>query len=403
MKSGTERKWCVYMHIFPNKKRYIGITSTKPERRWAGGEGYKSQPVVYAAIVKYGWDNIAHKILEKGLNYKQACKKEQYYIEKYKTNLNKYQNPSYGYNRDSGGCVKEPGTYHHSVETINKIRLANNNQWKAVDVFDIDGYYLYTTSTITEAAEKTNVAVSNVTKICKGINKSANHYIFRYHNATKNKNLHSEPLSEINFGHYAYIGKVYAWNNVTGAFIKEYKSIDDVCEEFNKNRHYIIDAIREQRSTRIGYIFTKEKIPPKKLKKYNGKKVKVNMYSLKGEYLNSFDTITKAASYLELAGYGNKISNKSDIRRALNNLGRTCGGYKWTTGDPVSHIDIPIRPHYKSIAVIQMTTEGDFINGYDTYKHAGEAVNRSWTNIRSCVRGERKTCGGYIWKQAIIA
>ena len=31
----------VYMHIFPNKKIYIGITMQKPEKRWRNGYGYK--------------------------------------------------------------------------------------------------------------------------------------------------------------------------------------------------------------------------------------------------------------------------------------------------------------------------------------------------------------------------
>lgn len=391
------------MHIFPNKKRYIGITSMKPEKRWNRGKGYKNQPVVYKAIIKYGWDNISHEIIETGLNYKQACKKEQYYIEKYKTNLNKYQNPSYGYNRDSGGCVKEPGTYHHSEQTINKIRSSNSNQWKAIDVFDINGHYLYTTSTITEATVKTNVAASNITKICKGIGYSANHYIFRYHNVSKNKDINSNQLSEIHFGRYAYKGKVYVWDNVTGRLIKEFKNIDDVCREYNKTRSYILNAIREQRNTRIGYIFTKEKKAPKKIKKCNGKTVAVNMYSLTGDYLKSFNTITEAALYLEKVGRGNKITNKSNIRRALNNFGLTCGQYRWAKSGLASHIDVSIRPHYKSVAVIQMTVDGDFVNGYDSYKHAAEAVNRTWTNIRSCVQGKRNTCGGYVWKQAIIA
>lgn len=395
--------YCVYMHVAPNGKRYVGITSLKPEKRWANGEGYRSQTIFYRAIKKYGWENFKHVILEEELSFEQACEREQYYIKKYKTNLNRWQNPSYGYNRDDGGCTKEPGTYHHTKQTIDKIRLSNKPQWKAIDVFDISGSYLYTTPTMTEAAVRTNVNVPNISKICKGVKYSANHYIFKYHNETKNKSIDPNWLSEMNFGQYTYKGKVYVWNNITGAFIKEFNSIDDVCREYNKKRGYILDAIREQRSTRIGYIFTKEKKPPRKLKKFNGKKVAVNAYSLSGDYLKSFSTITEAALYLEKAGCGNKIINKNNIRRALNNFGLTCGQYRWTKGKPVSHIDVPIRPHYKSVAVIQMTVDGDFISGYDSYKHAAEAVNRTWTNIRSCVQGTRNTCGGYVWKQAIIA
>lgn len=36
-----ERKcYCVYIHISPSNKAYIGITSISPEERWDGGRGY---------------------------------------------------------------------------------------------------------------------------------------------------------------------------------------------------------------------------------------------------------------------------------------------------------------------------------------------------------------------------
>ena len=62
------------MHIFPNGKKYIGITCKSPNERWEGGTGYsaKTQPVMYNAIQKYGWENIEHKIFYQGLTYEKA-------------------------------------------------------------------------------------------------------------------------------------------------------------------------------------------------------------------------------------------------------------------------------------------------------------------------------------------
>ena len=42
-----EKKWCVYVHIAPNGKKYVGITSQKPEKRWNHGEGYQRHPYFY--------------------------------------------------------------------------------------------------------------------------------------------------------------------------------------------------------------------------------------------------------------------------------------------------------------------------------------------------------------------
>ena len=73
---GEGKSWCVYRHTFPDGKRYIGITRQKPEDRWLDGMGYSAQPKVFAAIVKFGWKNIKHEVLEDGLNEAEARKIE---------------------------------------------------------------------------------------------------------------------------------------------------------------------------------------------------------------------------------------------------------------------------------------------------------------------------------------
>lgn len=68
-----ERCWVVYIHIAPNNKRYVGITSNKnPKNRWGrGGSGYKGQPF-YDAIKKYGWGNFKHEIVASNLTCDEA-------------------------------------------------------------------------------------------------------------------------------------------------------------------------------------------------------------------------------------------------------------------------------------------------------------------------------------------
>ena len=48
------KDWCVYIHIFSNEKKYIGITSQSLKNRWRDGKGYKEQPIIWKAIQKYG-------------------------------------------------------------------------------------------------------------------------------------------------------------------------------------------------------------------------------------------------------------------------------------------------------------------------------------------------------------
>lgn len=95
--------WEIYMHIFPNGKKYIGITSQGAERRWRpNGEGYKEQGLINNAINKYGWDNVEHKVLRTVNTKEEAEEIEQMLISEYMTNKRQY-----GYNIRAGGqCSK---------------------------------------------------------------------------------------------------------------------------------------------------------------------------------------------------------------------------------------------------------------------------------------------------------
>lgn len=64
--------WTVYKHTSPSNKVYIGITKQKPEYRWRGGKGYRTNKHFYNAICKYGWDNFKHEILYEGLTQEEA-------------------------------------------------------------------------------------------------------------------------------------------------------------------------------------------------------------------------------------------------------------------------------------------------------------------------------------------
>lgn len=86
--------------LHPIGKKYIGITSVEPKRRWLSGTGYKNNDYFYKAIKKYGWENIKHKILFTGLSKEDACAKEIELIARYKSD-----NRKYGYNISSGGLV----------------------------------------------------------------------------------------------------------------------------------------------------------------------------------------------------------------------------------------------------------------------------------------------------------
>lgn len=111
--------YTVYMHIFPDGKKYIGATRQPVKERWHGGSGYKNQKRLYSAIRDAGWSNIKHEITASCLPKEEAQRLEIEYIKKYDT-----QNPSNGYNTLRGGQVFGK----HSDEFLRNLkeRMAGN-------------------------------------------------------------------------------------------------------------------------------------------------------------------------------------------------------------------------------------------------------------------------------------
>lgn len=95
--SRAARKYCVYMLTCKStNKSYVGITSQPTNLRWRNGKGYAGE--MRRDIDTYGWDNFDKKILETGLYFKEAAKKEKYYIAQIKNERDIY-------NKTCGGEV----------------------------------------------------------------------------------------------------------------------------------------------------------------------------------------------------------------------------------------------------------------------------------------------------------
>ena len=113
--------YCVYMHISPSGKKYVGITSQNPNKRWKNGKGYKENLYFTNAINKYGWDNFEHIIVAKGLTEDEAK-----WLEIELIRVNDSANQDKGYNITLGG---EGGNgYHHTEEHKQKMREINTGE-----------------------------------------------------------------------------------------------------------------------------------------------------------------------------------------------------------------------------------------------------------------------------------
>ena len=198
--------WKVYVHINrENGKRYVGITSQKPEYRWNYGHAYKRNQHFSAAIDKYGWDSFDHIVLFDHLTEQEAKKKEQDLIALWET-----RDRSKGYNTTAGGEgttgfvpsneLREKWSeirtgMKRSDETRAKLAEASRRtydksrvplaeaKYKAVDAYTLDGVFVKTFDSIIEAASYLNLSNAqrrHVSDVCNGKRKSTAGLFWQY-------------------------------------------------------------------------------------------------------------------------------------------------------------------------------------------------------------------------------
>lgn len=139
------KHWCVYRHVSPSGKVYFGITNQTPAKRWQCGRGYK-RGYFNNAILKYGWDSIAHYYLrhEDGelkwheyvtgtprnltnlFTEADAKALEVFFIDKYQSHQ-----PSFGYNRTLGGEAEIPTAETRKRMSETRISLWTNEDFRS--------------------------------------------------------------------------------------------------------------------------------------------------------------------------------------------------------------------------------------------------------------------------------
>ena len=145
----------MYKHTTPNGKVYIGITSQKPEKRWANGHGYKGT-YFGNAIKKYGWKNIKHEILFTELDELDAKEKEVELIEKFRS-----FEKDYGYNLTKGG----DGTVGLK-RSKEQIQLLKDLLSKKVYQRELDGTFIKEWNSIREVERITGFHRQCITTCC---------------------------------------------------------------------------------------------------------------------------------------------------------------------------------------------------------------------------------------------
>lgn len=307
-----KKLFTVYMHIFPNNKKYIGITKRKPRERWRYGHGYRNQQLIWNAIKKYGWDNIKHKIIKAQLTLAEANKLEQELINKYKTT-----DVLYGYNIREGGKVA--AGWHHSEKTKQLLRKKNKGKNKGIKAGPIpyiprSTYYQYNLQGkliakyigLKDASKKSGISegmivdnANNHSRVC------SNKYVFSTSKLTK-----KQVLAKIQCKSTREWYPIYQYDK-NGFLIEKYKCLQEAAAKTKLKIGVISLNCNGYQKTYSGYVFSKTKLSRNKvLQKFKHalypKEYNVYQYNLEGKLLNVFDNVNKAAEITKI--------NKGTIR-----------------------------------------------------------------------------------------
>lgn len=308
-----ERKFTVYMHMSPNNKRYIGITSQRPTKRWgSNGYGYIDNEYFWRAIQKYGWDNFQHEILFKGLTKEEAEEKEIELIAKYDST-----NPNKGYNITAGGG--------YVFQTI----------LKPVKQYTIDGVYVKEYKCIQDASEETGVNKGNISLCCNNERKTTGGYIWRF----SDEGLTEEHLSWCNHnGHSDHWTAVCQYSK-NGDFIQEYENMTLAGLAVNLDPAMIMACCRGIIKFAADFIwrYADDELTQQHIDWCNdgrGKKIPVLQYSKSHDFIERFDGVKHAG---RLTGI-----DPSTIIRCCKGKVKTAGGYIWRYASDVQDPYAPL-------------------------------------------------------------
>lgn len=218
------KKYWVYVHTFPNGKKYVGLTTHKNvKERWKGGSAYKGQ-VVYNPILKYGWKNIDHTV------YQVDTKEEMEYLEKYLIRYYQSNNRKYGYNISSGG------------ESGNGVPSKHR---KAIDQYDRQGNFIRTWESLMAIEKELNYNISHIIACTKGKRSTSHNCYWVYSGQTpefKTKWTHRKVLQY----------------SLTGEFIAEFKDAAEAGRSIGKRNATIVKCCNKEYKTAYNYIWKYE-------------------------------------------------------------------------------------------------------------------------------------------------
>lgn len=283
-----------YIYIIKNtvnEKVYIGQTSRSINDRWqqhkhAALRGDQQGIILYNAIRKYGIEKFYISQIEE-CDLQDIDKREIYWIKYYNS-----QTPN-GYNVRAGG--EDPGR-------------------KEVYKIDNNGNILESYGSAASAAEKNNIDLSLLTKVCRRESQHNSCGGFKWCYAS---NYDKDYLQQITIK--SKNESIFQVNSLSGEVIKEWSSVTQAAKELNIQQSDISHCLSGRYKTAGGFQWYK-KNTLQNFKPYK-KERDIIQYNKDGKIIKIWSSAKEAAKFLN--------KNACCIRAAARGERKTAYGYIW--------------------------------------------------------------------------
>lgn len=179
-----------------------------------------------------------------------------------------------------------------------------------------------------------------------------------------------------------------------GVFIKTYDSMVQAADDCKTTANQISQCCNKRCYSAGGFLWSYigekpiDYVPPGQ-----GLAKKVDQYDLQGNFIKTFRSCQEAAKEVSLEH--NKKVSIGQIANCCRKDNASAGGYMWRFHGDKS--PVPYTDRYYRV-VKQYSLDDELIAVYSSLYEAERSTNICKANICNCIKGRRKTAGGYKWK-----
>ena len=192
------------------------------------------------------------------------------------------------------------------------------------------------------------------------------------------KSIYSEPIYQM---------------DADGNIIRRYESVREAAKAVGRKPELIVNCLKGRSQTSAGFFWKYENGTGAEISGPNKNLGVVQMMD-DGTIVNRFSSIQAAARAIGISASG--------ICLCLAGKRKSAAGYIWRYDDVADGNDEYASKlnTEKMIPILQLDEDGNFLCQHPSVSAAAKSVHKSTGSICRCLKGRRKTCGGYQWKYA---